>query len=128
VNFLLDTHTLIWYLEGSEELSSSCRSTIEDPSTRNFVSIASFWELGIKLSIGGKIELSVSLDQLHLLARQNNIIVLPILVAHTVVVRSLPFHHKDPFDRLIIAQAMVEDMTVLSRDRHFSSYGIRVIW
>lgn len=69
MNFLLDTHTLIWYLEGSPELSLPCRTAIEDASTSNFVSVASFWELAIKLSIGGKIELSVSLDQLAAFTR-----------------------------------------------------------
>ncbi|SOD99575.1 type II toxin-antitoxin system VapC family toxin [Spirosoma fluviale] len=128
MNLLLDTHTLIWYLEGSQELSVNCRIAIENPTNKIFVSVASFWELAIKLSIGGKIELSVSLDQLNELVRRNNISVLPVLVAHTVIVRSLPFYHKDPFDRIIIAQAMSDDMTVLSRDGHFSSYPIQVVW
>jgi PIN domain nuclease of toxin-antitoxin system len=128
VNLLLDTHVLIWYLEGSQELSINCRSAIEDPTNTNFVSIASFWEISIKLSIGNKLELSVPFDHLSQLTWQNNIGVLPIHISHTSVVKSLEFHHKDPFDRLIIAQAIVENMVVLSRDKHFSSYPIRVVW
>ena len=128
MNLLLDTHTLIWYLEGDEQLSETCRTHIDDPLNINFISIASFWEIAIKLSIGGKLELSSSLEQLNQLVWQNNIAILPIQVGHTVVIRSLPFYHKDPFDRIIIAQAIVEDMTLLSRDGHFRSYPVRVVW
>ncbi len=128
MNLLLDTHTLIWYLEGSQELSQPCRSMIEDSANTNFVSIASYWEIAIKLSLVGKIELSQPFEQLHQIAWANNITTLPIRFDHTTVVKSLPFHHKDPFDRIIIAQAIVENMPVLSRDSHFASYPIRLIW
>ena len=128
MKLLLDTHILIWYLEGNQELSINRRAAIEDSANTNFVSIASFWEIAIKLSIAGKLELSVPFDQLSQLIWQNNISVLPIHVSHTSVIRSLPSHHKDPFDRLIIAQAMVENMAVLSRDKHFSSYPVQVLW
>jgi PIN domain nuclease of toxin-antitoxin system len=128
MNLLLDAHTLIWYLEGDSQLSETCRTHIDDPLNVNFISIASFWEIAVKLSIGGKIDLSVSLDRLSQLAWENNISILPIQVAHTVTVRSLPFFHKDPFDRLIIAQAIVDGMTVLSRDRQFRAYPVTVVW
>lgn len=128
MNLLLDTHTLIWYLDGDAQLSNTCQSYIEDSANVNFVSIASFWEIAIKLSLGGKLGLSVPFEQLHQLVWQNNISILPIRFTHTAVVRSLPFHHKDPFDRLIIGQAMVEGMTILSRDGHFPVYGIPTVW
>lgn len=128
MNLLLDTHTLIWYLEGSDELSQTSRSLIENSANINFVSIASFWEIAVKLSISGKLELSVPFEKLSELVWQNNISILPIQISHTVAVRSLPFHHKDPFDRIIIAQAIVDDMLIVSRDGHFTSYPIRIAW
>jgi len=90
--------------------------------------MASFWEIAIKLSVIGKLELAVPFEQLSQLVWQNNISILPIQVDHTIVVRSLPFYHKDPFDRPVIAQAMVEDMIVLSRDGHFAPYPVQVVW
>jgi PIN domain nuclease of toxin-antitoxin system len=128
VNLLLDTHTLIWYLEGNQELSQTCQHLIEERSNINFVSIASFWEIAIKLSIGGKLELSKPFEQLNQIAWDNNITVLPIRFDHTTAVKSLPFHHKDPFDRIIIAQAIVDNMPILSRDGHFDSYPISRLW
>ena len=86
MNLLLDTHVLIWYLEGNQELSINCRTAIEDSTNTNFVSIASFWEISIKLSIGNKLELSVPFDRLSQLTWQNNISVLPIHISHTSVV------------------------------------------
>ncbi|QMW00521.1 type II toxin-antitoxin system VapC family toxin [Spirosoma foliorum] len=128
MNLLLDTHTLIWYLEGNAELSQACQNLIENPGNNNFVSIASFWEIAIKLSIGGKLELSKPFEQLYQLAWENNITVLPIRFDHTTTVKSLPFNHKDPFDRIIISQAIVDNMPVLSRDGHFDAYAIRRLW
>lgn len=128
MNLLLDTHTLIWYLEGNQELSQTCQNLIEERSNTNFVSIASFWEIAIKLSIGGKLELSKPFEQLNQLVWENNITVLPIRFDHTSIVKSLPFHHKDPFDRIIIAQAIVDDMPILSRDGYFDAYPIRRLW
>ncbi|GAB4022933.1 type II toxin-antitoxin system VapC family toxin [Spirosoma koreense] len=128
MNLLLDTHTLIWYLEGDPQLSQTCRTLIEDAGNANFVSIASFWEIAIKLSIGGKLDLSQSFEQLNRIVWENNITTLPVRFDHTVVIRSLPFHHKDPFDRIIIAQSIVDEMALLSRDGHFDAYSIRRFW
>lgn len=128
MNLLLDTHTFIWYLEGHQELSKTCQNLIEERSNINFVSIASFWEIAIKLSIGGKLELSKPFEQLNQFAWDNNITILPIRFDHTTVVKSLPFYHKDPFDRIIIAQAIVDEMPILSRDGYFDSYSINRLW
>ena len=91
MNLLLDTHTLIWYLEGSRELSQTSQKLIEDPGNINFVSIASFWEIAIKLSIGGKIELSQPFEKLNQLAWENNISIISIRFDHTTVIKSLHF-------------------------------------
>lgn len=128
MNVLLDTHALIWYLEGNEALSETCRNIIEDPRNTNFVSITSFWEIAIKLSIGGKIGLSQPFVKLNQIAWENNITTLPVRFDHIVLLEQLPFHHKDPFDRMIIAQSIVEGMPILSRDGHFDKYPIRRIW
>lgn len=92
------------------------------------MSIASFREIAIKLSIGGKLELSKPFEQLNQLVWENNITVLPIRFDHTTVVKSLPFYHKDPFDRIIIAQAIIDDMPILSRDGYFDAYPIHRLW
>ncbi len=128
MNLLLDTHTLIWYLEGSQELSQTSQNLIDDAGNTNFVSVASFWEIAIKLSIGGKIELSQPFEKLSQLAWENSITILPIRFDHTTIVKSLPFHHKDPFDRIIIAQSIWDDMPIVSRDGHFDAYDIRRLW
>jgi len=128
VKILLDTHTLIWYLEGNEELSQTCRNVIEDPDNANYVSIVSFWEIAIKLSIGGKIGLSQPFAQLNQVVWANNITILPVRFEHTAFIEQLPFHHKDPFDRMIIAQSIVENMPVLSRDGNFDKYPVQRIW
>lgn len=128
MNLLLDTHTLIWYLEGNQDLSQTCRTMIEDSGNTNFVSIASFWEIAIKLSLNGKIELSQPFEHLNQIVWDNNITTLPVRFEHTVFVRSLPFYHKDPFDRIIIAQSITDTMPLLSRDSNFDSYSIHHIW
>lgn len=128
MNLLLDTHTFIWYLEGSSELSETSRDLIENPDNTNFISIASFGEIAIKLSIGGKLELAKPFEKLNQFAWENNITVLPIRFPHTALVRTLPFYHKDPFDRIIIAQSIVEEMSILSRDSHFDAYSVHRVW
>jgi len=127
VNLLLDTHALIWLLEGDERLSRTARSAIENPENTNYASIATFWEIAIKTSIG-KLETKTPLTNLKHILLENGIERLPIMFEHTVLVGELPFYHKDPFDRLLIAQAMNENMTLLSRDEYFVQYKISVVW
>jgi PIN domain nuclease of toxin-antitoxin system len=128
MNLLLDTHTLIWYLEGDSALSLRCRELIEDPANELYVSIASFWEIAIKLSMPDKLIISRPFDDLAQLVWENKMTVLPIQFSHLSRLQTLPFHHKDPFDRLLIAQSMAEQMPILSRDSHFADYAIRCIW
>lgn len=127
MNLLQDTHTLIWFLEGDSQLSQTARSVIENAENTNFVSIATFWEIAIKSSLG-KLETKTPLSNLKRLVLDNGIEILPITIEHTLLVGELPFHHRDPFDRLLIAQAKLENMPVLSKDEHFDKYGIRLIW
>lgn len=128
MRLLLDTHAFLWFIMGSSNLSASARALIEDEASERFLSVASLWEMAIKVSLG-KLTLSAPLDalipqQLNL----NGIDLLGIRVERAAVVSTLPFHHRDPFDRLIIAQATVEDMPVVSVDPAFDMYAVKRLW
>ncbi len=99
MNYLLDTHTLIWFLNGDENLSLKARKAIESSEAANFVSIASLWEMAIKISLG-RLELNTSFEQIGEEINNNNFKMLPISFQDTLTISSLPFHHRDPFDRL----------------------------
>lgn len=128
MKLLLDTHTLLWFIAGSASLSAAARRAIEDAANEKFVSIVSIWETAIKVSIG-KMSLSASFDVLfpHQL-KINGFELLSVKIEHTSVVTSLPFRHRDPFDRLLIAQAIEEKMTLVSADEIFDDYGINRLW
>jgi PIN domain nuclease of toxin-antitoxin system len=123
---LLDTHILIWYLEGNQTLSRPQRELIVRPETEVFVSIASLWEIAIKTSIG-KLKLTRSLTDILQQLSAQSIEILSIAPGHVLQVASLPFHHRDPFDRMLIAQAKVEFLHIVTVDPEFSSYGVKVI-
>lgn len=124
---LLDTHAAIWFIDGNGLLSQKAKTQIEDENAINFVSIASLWEIAIKVSLG-KLELKTSFNQINKKLVENGLEILPVTFEDTVVISSLPFHHRDPFDRIIIAQALTNKMTIISKDAQFSSYGAKVIW
>ena len=128
IDLLLDTHTTLWFFWDDPQLSGTAKALIEDPNNRKSVSIASCWEIAIKAGLG-KLRLgapSGSFLSQHLL--RNNFELLPISLAHATQVESLPPHHKDPFDRLLIAQAMLDGMSVVSTDVMFDLYGITRLW
>lgn len=124
---LLDTHTLIWFIEGSNLLSEKARKEIESENAANFVSIASLWEIAIKVSLG-KIELKSSFNQINNKLIENGFEILPISFEDTLMISSLTFHHTDPFDRIIIAQAVTNKMTIITKDGQFGSYSAKIIW
>jgi PIN domain nuclease of toxin-antitoxin system len=125
---LLDTHAFIWFIEGNESLSDRARSVIEDENNTVFLSMASVWEMAIKVSLG-KLILSEPFDALipSQLAT-NDIALLDINLSHTMQVATLPFYHRDPFDRLIASQALAEDIPLISKDAIFDSYGVNRLW
>ncbi len=127
MNLLLDTHTLIWFFEGATELSEVAKSAIIDENNTCFVSILSFWEIAIKLNIG-KLQMNISFEQLRMLILEDGFEILPLKFEHTKEIINLPLHHRDPFDRLIISQATVENMIILSRDENFKLYNVKLIW
>lgn len=128
MNLLLDTQAFLWFVGGDPALSTAARTAIEDGANASFLSMASAWELSIKSSLG-KITFTEPFesflpDQLS----RNGFAFFNINWQHVAQVHSLPYHHKDPFDRLIIAQALVEDMPVVSSDGAFDAYGLTRIW
>ena len=125
---LLDTHCFLWLVTGDDRLSETARQTFLDTDNRLFFSAASFWEICIKESLG-KIALQKGwIETIQDEMTVNTIEWLPIEIPHCVEVAKLPFHHRDPFDRMLIAQATVEDMQLLSRDSRLSAYAVERIW
>jgi PIN domain nuclease of toxin-antitoxin system len=122
LKLLLDTHVLLWWLEGSVRLSRQARQTIAG-SEEVWVSAASAWELGIKSALG-KLRTP---DDLEFQVKASRFRELPVTLAHAVAAGKLPRHHNDPFDRMLVAQAALESLTLLTVDRQLQAYGIRVI-
>lgn len=128
MKYLLDTHTLLWFLKGDKKLSDKARQLIDSPRNSKFLSIVSLWEIAVKVSLG-KLVLDKPFErlfpeQLHF----NRIQILDITVDSLIKLTTLPFHHRDPFDRLIIAQALVEELPIIGTDAAFDAYGISREW
>ena len=128
MKLLLDTHALLWFSLGDKQLSSTAQQLIEDVSNTKFVSPATYWEIAIKISIG-KYALHESYESFFDRAiRQNGFLILPIEPYHTNALINLPFHHRDPFDRIMLAQAMVEGLHIVSADTILDTYPIQRLW
>ena len=128
MNLLLDTHTFIWLVGEKHLLSSKATAAILDTSNTLYLSTASVWEMQIKLQTG-KLTLPSSLDQIVQEQQNiNGVSILTIQLGHIYGLAALPLHHKDPFDRLIIAQFIAESMTVVGNDSKFSTYSINLLW
>lgn len=126
--FLLDTHVLIWMLNSPELLSDEVRQILIDPDSQLFYSKVSLWEIAIKISIK-KLELVDNwLAILETEFENKNIHVLEMDWACFPIIQDLPFHHRDPFDRMFIVQAMIHHLSLLSADGHFKQYDVNVIW
>lgn len=125
--YLLDTHVLIWLLEADPSLPNSLVELIEDSNNDLFISTASLWEMTIKVSLG-KLELSKSLEEIFTHLNKISIKILPIQPNHLLSLEHLPFHHRDPFDRIIISQCINEQIILISRDSAFHKYEVNCIW
>jgi len=122
--YLLDTHVLLWWLDDPALLSQGARSAIVEPDNRVIVSIASVWEIAIKTTLG-KLEVPEDLAEM---IEDSGFELLSITYSHAWAVKELPLeHHKDPFDRLLVAQAKVEGLTLITRDENLKQYGIPII-
>lgn len=128
MRLLIDTHAFLWFVAGDRRLSSRARRRIEDPANDKLLSVASVWEIAIKASLK-KLTLSVSIDVLVKEgAVDNGIALLDIRADHAAAVTHLPWHHRDPFDRLLAAQASAERLTLVSADTAFDAYGAVRVW
>ena len=128
MRLLLDTHAFLWWINNDSSLSQPARSAISSELNECYLSLASCWELAIKASIG-KLQLTKSLDLfIPEELEANDFRLLSIDFMHIAKVETLPFHHRDPFDRLLAAQALSEKMTLISADMVLSEYGVKRLW
>ena len=127
MNFIIDTHTLIWDLEGNPNLSKLAKKMIENCENKVFISIASLWEMSIKIKLN-KLYLNIPLENLKNHLQQKKIDILPIVFEDVLINSSLPNHHNDPFDRIIISQSINNSFPIITKDANFSKYIIDIIW
>lgn len=127
MKLLLDTHALIWFINGDKQLPRKSVELIKQIDLKCYVSIASIWEIAIKISLG-KLELNGGFNEISEIMKNHEIEILPLAFEHIRKLIDLEFHHRDPFDRIIIAQGLVEKMTVVTKDENFSKYGVKVLW
>ncbi len=125
LDLLFDTHSFIWWADEPLKLS---RAALEDEDNRLFISDVSIWEIQIKVQLG-KMKLKLPLEDLiESQQRDNEVKILPIKTEHILALDGFPFHHKDPFDRLLIAQSKVENLTIVTLDQEFPPYGVKLLW
>jgi PIN domain nuclease of toxin-antitoxin system len=123
----MDTHAFMWFVNGDSRLGANARQEIENQDNISYLSIGSLWEIAIKINIG-KLKLSYPYVTVIQQIEENGIELLPIKFLHTQQLTALPLHHRDPFDRLIIAQAIAEDMMIISKDENFNYYPVEIVW
>ncbi len=127
MDLLLDTHTLIWFLNGDEKLSEKAKISIEDINNRKIVSIVSVWEIAIKISLD-KFRFPKGFKHFLEMVEENGFEILPITFEHAMVLSTLEFIHRDPFDRLMIAQCKSDRLVLLTKDDYIIKYKIQTIW
>lgn len=127
MELLLDTHAFIWFIDGDNSLPEKAVNTIKEINNKCFISIASLWEIAIKLSLK-KIELKSGFNKINDFLAENDIDILPITFYHLQKLLELPYHHRDPFDRIIISQGLSENFTIVTKDKEFESYTEKILW
>ena len=128
MRLLLDTHSFLWFILDDPQLSSFARGLIEDPTNAISISPASYWEIAIKIKLG-KYALPQPYEQfIGMQLTANGFEILHIEPKHTALLTTLPLHHRDPFDRLIVAQALKEGISVVSIDSQLDAYGVKRMW
>lgn len=128
MRLLLDTHVLIWWLEGNPRLSAGAQTAISDPANEMLLSSASVIEMAVKVRLG-KLALTMPLDQFWKKAHQVlGASELPLHSQHAFALQNLPMHHRDPFDRLLVAQATVEGLHLVTADAEIAKYPIPIVW
>lgn len=127
MTYLLDTHAFLWFVAGDDQLPSSVKKKLSDINESCFLSIASFWEIAIKKQIG-KLDLKIDFEELFRFADRNQIEVISINETHLTTLLNLEFINNDPFDRIIVAQGISENLTLISRDKKLKNYKIKLQW
>jgi len=128
MKLLLDAHTFLWFVWDEVQLTNDAKALIVNPTNQKLISTATYWEIAIKVSIG-KLDLGEPYRAfMHREIARNHFDLLHVSVDHAAAVSVLPFHHRDPFDRMLISQAMVEQMPIVSGDRAFDAYPITRLW
>ncbi|MDR3693415.1 type II toxin-antitoxin system VapC family toxin [Mucilaginibacter sp.] len=127
MNILLDTHIFIWFINGDKSLSEKMIAKIKNVENQCFFSIASIWEIAIKMKLN-KLQLKSDFNEITKICIENDIEILPITFDHIQELNKLDLFHNDPFDRLIIAQGISEKLTVLTKDENFKLYKVKLIF
>lgn len=124
MKLLLDSHAFLWWLTEDPKLSAEARKAVADPLSVVHVSAATIWELSIKAALG-----KLDLDGADLVEEigENDFVELPMTARHSLAAATLPRHHEDPFDRMLIAQAQLEGLTIVTRDAEFRAYGVPIV-
>jgi PIN domain nuclease of toxin-antitoxin system len=128
VKVLVDTHAILWWLAGDERLSKRARKILQDPENKRWVSIASLWEIAIKMSSGRLPAEGLTLGTIAGLLKAQQFAILPVRLEDLLRLELLPWLHRDPFDRLIVAQALEEGISLLTADGVMSHYPVQTIW
>ena len=127
MKLLLDTHIFLWWADDPEKLSQAALSALQDEANEIILSVVSVWEMQIKIQLG-KLKLSLPLkDLIKNQQETNQLNLLPVELKHVLALDTLPFHHKDPFDRLLMAQSLEEDLTLVSADSQFTPYSVKLL-
>jgi PIN domain nuclease of toxin-antitoxin system len=127
MKLLLDTQIFIWWADHPEKLSHTALSALKDENNDLLLSVASIWEMQIKIQLG-RLTLRLPLKELTRTQQEiNGLTISPVALTHVLALDALPFHHKDPFDRLLIAQSIEEDLTLVSADSQFSAYSVKLL-
>lgn len=128
MKYLLDTHTFIWMDSDKNQLSERVQQLCQDPTNQLLLSVVSLWEIVTKAQIGKFTLRQPLLEIVEEHVKDNYLQILPVTLPHVLELQNLPLHHKDPFDRMLIAQATTEGATLLSKDGRFTAYKVDVIW
>ncbi|MBW6481003.1 MAG: type II toxin-antitoxin system VapC family toxin [Bacteroidales bacterium] len=127
MKLLIDTHAVIWFITEDKKLPEKTRRIIENIDNNCYVSIASYWEIAIKQSLG-RLDLNSDLEKIFRIIEETGFEVLPITVNQILENAKLNFHHQDPFDRIIIAQAIYENLSIVTKDEQFRNYKVPLVW
>jgi len=126
-DYLLDTHAVLWFFNGDKSLSDRAKRIIENPQYSKYISMASVWEVGIKISIG-KLEFPENTKGFIYQIKKHGFVLLPISEDYIIESEQLPLIHRDPFDRLLVATAISEKMSLISADKNIAQYNVSLVW